>query len=88
MLDYCSNNRRTVYNLLLEYETMKTTIIDYETRIECENDSSIFIDEFDNGLWLNIMVSGASARAILTSEQALALIDAIQFALSANKGKE
>jgi hypothetical protein len=84
---YRSNNRRTVYNLLLEYETMKTTIINYETRIECESDSSIFVDEFDNGLWLNIMVSGASARAILTEEQALALIRAIEFALSANEGK-
>jgi hypothetical protein len=87
MSDCRSNNRSTLYNLLLEYETMKTTIIDYETRIECENDSSIFIDEFDNGLWLNIMVSGASARAILTEDQALALIRAIEFALSANEGK-
>lgn len=58
--------------------------IDYQTRIECEDHTAIYTDEWDNGLSLSVMVRGGSARAILTREQALALIDAIQFALSAN----
>ena len=57
--------------------------IDYQRRTECRDDASIYTDEYDNGIWLNVMVPGASTRAILTRSQALALIDAIQFALSA-----
>jgi hypothetical protein len=57
--------------------------IDYQIRTECSDDTAIYTDEYDNGLWLSIMVNGGSARAILTRDQAEALIDAIKFALSA-----
>jgi len=88
MPDYCSDYRRSLYNLLLEYETMKTESFDYETRIECEQDSLISIDKFDNCVWVNICVHGGHARAILTREQGLELIAAIYIALSGEEGKE
>lgn len=59
--------------------------IDYQTRTECEDNTAIYTDEWDNGLSLSVMVRGGSARAILTRSQALTLITAIQFALSANE---
>lgn len=59
--------------------------IDYQIRTEGSDDTAIYTDEYDNGLWLSVMVNGGSARAILTREQAEALIDAIKFALSAGK---
>jgi len=62
---------------------MKLEPFDYQTRLECEQESVIMTDEFDNGLWLSISVHGASARAILTREQALSLIDNISIALDA-----
>jgi hypothetical protein len=92
MHDCRSDYRRTFYYLFLEYETMKTEAFDYQTRMECEQESAVTTDEFDNGLWLSISVHGASARAILTREQALSLIDNINIALDAttlpkNQGK-
>jgi hypothetical protein len=59
--------------------------IDYQTRTECSDSTAIYTDEWDNGISLAVMVRGGSARATLTREQAHALIDAIQFALSANE---
>ena len=59
--------------------------IDYQIRTEGSDDTAIYTDEYDNGLWLSIMVNGGSARAILTRGQAEALIDAIKFALSAGE---
>jgi len=86
--DYLSNYWRTVYNLLLEYETMKTESFDYETRIECANECTVSTDRFDNALWLNINVHGGHARAILTREQGLELIAGIYIALSGEEGEE
>jgi hypothetical protein len=88
MPDYRSDYRRTFYYLLLDYETMKTESFDYETRMECEQGSTISIDKFDDCVWVNINIHGGHARAILTREQALELIDAINIALSATEGKE
>tara|TARA_R110000822_G_scaffold197878_1_gene335936 strand:- start:570 stop:836 length:267 start_codon:yes stop_codon:yes gene_type:complete len=85
---YRSNYRRSLYYLLLEYETMKTESFDYETRIECEQGSLISIDKFDECVWVNINVHGGHARAILTRAQSLELIDAINIALSASEGEE
>jgi hypothetical protein len=62
-----------------------TNPIDYQIRTEGEGDTAIYTDEYEGGLWLNVMLPGASARAILTRAQALALIESIQFALSANE---
>jgi len=59
--------------------------IDYQVRTECSDETVIYTDEYDSGLWLSVMVNGGSARAILTRDQAAALIDAIKFALSANE---
>lgn len=57
--------------------------MDYQIRTEGDEDTAIYTDAYDNGIWLNVMLPGASARAVLTRSQALALIDAINFALSA-----
>ena len=62
-----------------------TTAIDYTIRNEATDGAVVFTDEFDNGLWLSVQVHGASTRAILTRSQALALIESIQFALSAGE---
>ena len=59
--------------------------IDYQIRTEGSDDTAIYTDEYDNGLWLSVMVNGGSARAILSRDQAEALIDAIKFALSAGE---
>ena len=59
--------------------------IDYQIRTEGSDDTAIYTDEYDMGVWLSVMVNGGSARAILTREQAEALIDAIKFALSAGE---
>jgi len=80
--DYRSDYQRTIYNLLLEYETMKLEPFDYETRIECAHECTVSTDRFDNGLWLNINIHGGHARAILTREQGLELIAGIYIALS------
>jgi len=60
-----------------------TNPIDYQVRTEGEGDSAIYTDEYEGGLWLNVMLPGSSTRAILTRAQALTLIESIQFALSA-----
>ena len=89
MPDYRSDYRRTFYYLFLEYETMKLESFNYETRIKCESESVVSVDAFDDGgVWLSINVHGGHARAILTLEQALELLDAINIALSATEGKE
>ena len=62
---------------------MANPVIDYQIRNEGTDGTAIYTDEYDNGLWLSVMVDGGSARAILTRSQALALIDAINYALSA-----
>lgn len=61
--------------------------IDYQVRTECSDNTAIYTDEWDNGISLSVMVRGGSARATLTRDQAHALIEAIQFALSANEVK-
>jgi len=58
--------------------------IDYQVRTEGSEQSCIYTDQWDDGVYLSVMLNGGSARAILTRDQALALIDAIKFALSAN----
>ena len=67
---------------------MKLESFDYETRIECEQGSTLSVDKFDDCVWLNINVHGGHARAILTREQALALMDGICIALSTEEAKE
>jgi hypothetical protein len=62
-----------------------TNPIDYQIRTECIDDATIYTDTWDDGVYLSVMISGGSARATMTREQAHALIDAIQFALSANE---
>ena len=62
-----------------------TATIDYQIRNEGTDGAAVYTDAYDNGLWLSVMLDGASARAILTRDQALALIESIQFALSAGE---
>ena len=59
--------------------------IDYQIRTECIDDATIYTDTWDDGVYLSVMISGGSARATMTREQALALIDAINYALSAGE---
>lgn len=63
---------------------MQNNPIDYQTRTECIDDASIYTDQWDDGVYLSVMINGGSARATMTRDQAYALIEAIQFALSAN----
>jgi hypothetical protein len=67
---------------------MKKPFFDYETRIDCENRSSVFVDMFDEGIWIQIDIHGGHTRAVLTREQAILLVDAIALALSASEGEE
>jgi hypothetical protein len=67
---------------------MKNPFLDYETRIDCENHSSVFVDMFNAGIWIQFDIYGGHARAVLTREQALLLVDAIGLALSASEGEE
>jgi hypothetical protein len=60
-------------------------LIDYQVRTECIDDATIYTDKWDDGVYLSVMISGGSARATMTREQAHALIEAIQFALSDNE---
>ena len=74
-----------LYPLFLEYETMKK-LNEYATRIVCK-ESDVNTDVLGDNIFLCVALRGAHARAILTREQALKLIDAINFALSANEIK-
>jgi hypothetical protein len=61
--------------------------IDYQIRNEAEADARIYTDAYDGGLWLSIQLNHASISAVLTREQALTLIESIQFALSAGEAE-
>lgn len=59
--------------------------IDYQIRTEAQSDARIYTDAYDEGLWLSIHLNNASISAVLSRDQAIALIDSIQFALSAGE---
>lgn len=62
-----------------------TETVDLNTRIETtERGECVFIDQFDDDVWLSVQVNGGSARCTLTKEQARQMMDAIQRVLDHN----
>lgn len=62
-----------------------TETVDLNTRIETtEQGECVFIDQFDDDIWLSLQVRGGSARCTLTKEQARQMMDAIQRVLDHN----
>lgn len=62
-----------------------TETVDLNTRIETtERGECVFIDQFDDDIWLSLQVRGGSARCTLTKEQARQMMDAIQRVLDHN----
>jgi hypothetical protein len=50
--------------------------------VKCDS-GNVFVDHWDNGgVWLSISIRGGSARAILTREQAMEVMEAMQKVLS------
>lgn len=49
-----------------------------EVIIKADNGRTVFVDQFDEGLWLSIQVQGGSAHTVLTREQAEQLLAAVQ----------
>lgn len=49
-----------------------------EVVIKTDNGRTVFVDQFDEGLWLSIQVQGGSAHTVLTREQAEQLLAAVQ----------
>ena len=62
-----------------------TAAVDLNTRIETtEHGECVFIDQFDDDVWLSLQVRGGSARCTLTKEQAREMVAAIQRVLDHN----
>lgn len=56
-----------------------------QTRISTtERGECVFIDQFDDDVWLSVNVQGGGARVTLTREQARQMIAAIQRVLDHN----
>jgi len=56
---------------------MKEYMTDLQTRIEIEGGSRIYVDTYDNGVWLNIIHDAGSTKAVLTADQAKDMIAAL-----------
>ncbi len=48
-----------------------------EFRIKA-NDATIFVETFDDGVWLSLKVQGGSTHTVLTKEQAIEVMEAIR----------
>ena len=46
--------------------------------IKGQDDSRVFVDEFDGGIWLSIQVKMGGARCILSKDQAKLMIQELQ----------
>ena len=49
---------------------------DLQTAVKAE-DATVFIDQFDDGVWLSLQVHRGSANCVLTKDQARELIAAL-----------
>lgn len=59
---------------------------DLQTRIETDTEGDhIFVDEFDNLVWLSVNVRGGHARVIISIAQAQEMIAALQKVIDAQK---
>jgi hypothetical protein len=47
-------------------------------RIEAQDRRAIFVDKYDDGVWINLMATGGSANCVLNKEQAQSLLEALQ----------
>ncbi len=48
-----------------------------QVRIEATSNQRIYVDHFDDGVWINILHDAGSTNAVLTNEQAKNLISAL-----------
>jgi hypothetical protein len=59
---------------------------DLQARINTDTDGDhIFVDEFDDLIWLSVNVRGGHARVIISIEQAQEMIAAMQKIIEAQK---
>ena len=56
---------------------------DLETVVHTEEQTTVCVDRWDDGVWLSIQVHGGSARTILTREEAERLVQGLQAILDA-----
>jgi hypothetical protein len=60
------------------------TPVDLQTRIESTDTGSVvFIDEFDDGVWVSIQTRCGSAHACVSKEEARRMIEALQRVINA-----
>ena len=61
---------------------------DLQTRIDADCPSDhVFVDEFDDRVWLSVNLRGGHARVTLTMDGAEKLIDAVRAVIDAHKEK-
>ena len=52
-------------------------MITLQTRIKAQDKSRVYVDSYDDGVWLNIIHQAGSTNAVLSKEQAKDLIAAL-----------
>jgi len=56
---------------------MKGYEMDMQTRIQAMDNRRIYIDQYDDGVWLSLHTEGFSANLVMNKEQAKDLIAAL-----------
>lgn len=55
---------------------------DFETVVHTQERTTVAVDRFDEGVWINIVVRGGSAHTLLTREEAARLVQGLQAILA------
>ena len=50
---------------------------DLQTLVKADIDTTIFVDQFDDSIWLSLQIQRGSANCVLTKDQARELIAAL-----------
>ena len=50
---------------------------DLQTLVKAEEDTTVFVDRFDDDVWLSLQIRRGSANCVLTKDQARELIAAL-----------
>jgi hypothetical protein len=61
-------------NILLD---KGTDMEDLQTAVKTDVNTTVFVDRFDDGVWLSLQAQRGSANCVLTKDQARALIAAL-----------
>lgn len=56
---------------------------DLETVVHTEEQTTVCVDRWDDGVWLSVHLLGGSVRTIMTREEATRLIQGLQAILAA-----